>query len=159
MTKQEIKKYQSDYPIPGVTVDVCVVVRTSYSTEILLIERGADPFKGSLALPGGFLNNNENIIQGALRELKEETTISNVDLPFFTFVGVYSEPGRDPRGWTISNLFVYDVQGSYRPNVKASDDAVNHEWVSFDSIKLGVTKLAFDHKQMVMDAMAKLSVK
>jgi 8-oxo-dGTP diphosphatase len=156
----EEKLFTSKYPIPGITADIAVISKYSNTFEVLLIERGDDPFKGSWALPGGFINPNENVYQGAIRELKEETAVQVYDLKEFSYINVYSEPGRDPRGWTVSHLFLYDCRNhSTYPSVRAGDDAVNHEWVTFDSIKLGITKLAFDHRDMIMEIAQRLEVK
>ena len=86
--------YCYDYPRPAVTTDICLFTVVDDELRILLIKRGAEPFKGSWALPGGFLQETETLDQCAARELQEETGVSTAHLePFATF----SEPDRDPR--------------------------------------------------------------
>ncbi|HBG67463.1 MAG TPA: NUDIX hydrolase, partial [Kandleria vitulina] len=85
----------SRYPKPSVTADIVILA----GNEILLIKRGNHPFMGKWATPGGFANKNEELVMTAKRELEEETGITGVSL---SLVGVYSKPGRDPRGWVIS---------------------------------------------------------
>src|SRR3954447_11046947 len=87
---------------------------------VLMTRRGGDPFRGMLALPGGFVDVGETVEQAAVRELSEETGVA-LEAPDLRLVGVYSQPGRDPRGWTVSVLFRLDV--SERPDAKHGDDA------------------------------------
>ena len=104
---------QNDYERPSLTADiVAFIIRSEESDNykrnsetklsILLINRGEHPFKGHWALPGGFLQPSETIEECALREITEETNVTPVSL---MPVGVFSQPGRDPRGWIISNAF------------------------------------------------------
>ncbi|MDN5279265.1 MAG: 8-oxo-dGTP diphosphatase [Clostridiales bacterium] len=134
--------YTYEFPRPSVTLDA-VVLRTPALKfpEILLIKRGREPFAGSWALPGGFLEMEESPLFGAARELLEETGLSELPLkPLFTC----GEPGRDPRGRTITMLFgclVRDVEQA----PKGSDDADEAAWFSFDHLP----ELAFDHKRVI----------
>ena len=104
---------QNDYERPSLTADiVAFIIRSEESDNykrnsetklsILLINRGEHPFKGHWALPGGFLQPSETIEECALREITEEANVTPVSL---MPVGVFSQPGRDPRGWIISNAF------------------------------------------------------
>ena len=92
--------YTSEYPIFSVTVDVvCLTVRRD-SFQVLLVERGSDPFEGQLALPGGFVEIDEELEHAARRELQEETSI---DGPYFIEqLATYGTPDRDPRGRMVS---------------------------------------------------------
>ena len=87
-------RYQYDYPRPAVTVDIILFVFQEDQLRVLLIKRANDPFKAKWALPGGFIGENEDLYDAALRELKEETNVSNVYLEQLYTVG---KPDRDPR--------------------------------------------------------------
>ncbi|MFZ5692900.1 MAG: NUDIX domain-containing protein [Pseudomonadota bacterium] len=124
---------------PSVTVD-CVVFDDR--DRLLLIRRRNPPFAGQFALPGGFVDPGETTEDAARRELLEETGLEARDL---RLVGVYSKPGRDPRGWTISIAYLIEVN-DYEP--VAGDDAADAgfraDWRDLD--------LAFDHNEIVRDA-------
>lgn len=114
--------------------------------QVLLIERGIEPFKGKWAFPGGFLNMDETAGEGALRELKEETGLENAYIEQFN---TYSDPGRDPRERviTIAHYALVRIQ-----EVKGGDDAAKAQWFPIDD----VPQLAFDHDKILRDAMRKL---
>jgi len=134
------------FPRPGVCADVIVSFSNvgKPTLEVLLIKRGGEPYKGEWALPGGFVNEGETFKQAAIRELSEETGLE-IDNTI-AFVQIADKPGRDPRGWTISGVFAYNFCAWDRPEVKASDDAVDYKW--FDVNKL--PKLAFDHRDILI---------
>ena len=90
--------YSYEYPRPMLTAD-CVV--TDGHGHVLLVQRGRDPFRGQWALPGGFMEMDETIEHCAVRELQEETGIT-ADERQLRLDGVYSAPGRDPRGRTVT---------------------------------------------------------
>mgnify|MGYP005852898857 CR=1 FL=1 len=127
------------YERPSVTVD-CVVFDDR--DRLLLIRRRHPPFAGQFALPGGFVDPGETVEAAARRELREETGLEARDL---RLVGVYSKPGRDPRGWTISIAYLVTTDAAAP---KAGDDAAEVEfradWRDLD--------LAFDHNEIVSDA-------
>src|SRR3989339_1144984 len=137
--------YTYDYPRPMVTVDILVFSKSQDAdTEILLIQRKHNPYKHCWALPGGFIEMDETLEQSALRELEEETGITDVSLSqFYTF----GNPGRDPRGRTVSVIF-YCFSDRKKLNAKAGDDAAHLDW--FDISKL--PELAFDHTDIVKKA-------
>jgi len=108
-------KYCYDHPRPAVTVDVVLLCRRPL--EVLLIKRGRPPFKGSWALPGGFVDKAESLEAAAARELLEETGIDGIQLKQ---IGAFGGPGRDPRGHTISVAYVLQSTGG-RP--RAGTDA------------------------------------
>jgi 8-oxo-dGTP diphosphatase len=126
---------------PLLTVD-CVVVDAE--GRVLLIERRNAPFKGKLALPGGFVDSSESVEDACRRELLEET---GVRVRRLTLVGVYSKPGRDPRGPTVSIAYLTRVG---RRRATASDDAAAAVWRD-DWKRLD---LAFDHKRIIRHAFA-----
>ena len=92
--------------------------------KLLLIKRSQFPYKGAWALPGGFLRPGETIEETAKRELLEETGVEN---PFLHLAGVYSEAGRDPRGWIISNSFISLINAE-NCSLRADTDAWDAAW-------------------------------
>ncbi len=104
--------------IPSVTVDALAVKPGANGFEILLITRGRDPHKGSLATPGGFVDYNEDPEVSVLRELEEECGIKGSNPVLLTVAGA---PGRDPRTHIIS--IFYKVQVDAEAEVRAGDDA------------------------------------
>jgi len=109
---------------------------------VLLIRRGRPPFKGRFALPGGFVDVGETVEAACRRELAEET---GVRVGRLRLVGVYSDPGRDPRAHTCSVVFLARVA---RAVARAGNDAAAAEWIA-DWSKVG---LAFDHAAILADA-------
>lgn len=120
------------------------------SLYVLLITRKNDPFAGLLALPGGFVENEEWVQQSAQRELAEETGL--VASPFKVMTA-RTDPKRDPRGRVISFPFLYTVEGC--PAVKGADDAVSAQWVDIEDLALDadMTPLAFDHRDIIREAL------
>ena len=141
----EEKKYCYKYPHPAVTTDCVIFGFDGSELQVLLIERGIEPFKGKWAFPGGFLNMDETAQEGALRELKEETGLENAYIEQFN---TYSDPGRDPRERviTIAHYALVRIQ-----EVKGGDDAAKAQWFPIDE----VPQLAFDHDKILRDAMRK----
>lgn len=92
--------------------------------KVLLVKRSQFPYKGAWALPGGFLRPGETIEETAKRELLEETGVEN---PFLHLAGVYSEAGRDPRGWIISNSFISLINAE-NCSLRADTDAWDAAW-------------------------------
>lgn len=133
---------------PSVTVDCVVFGLDEEDLKIILIERGGEPFKGRWALPGGFIQMEESLEQAAMRELKEETGVSNVYLEqLFTF----GEPDRDPRDRVISVAY-YALVNLRDHAIKAATDARSAAWFSVDDIP----KLAFDHNRILDMALKRL---
>jgi 8-oxo-dGTP diphosphatase len=111
---------------------------------ILLIKRGNDPFKGFWALPGGFVEYGETTEHAAVREVKEETGLC---CEINRLVGVYSAPDRDPRGHTVSIVYVMSVREG---EMKAGDDAAGAEWHNLAELP---EEIAFDHSNIIRDAL------
>ncbi|MEN6551975.1 MAG: NUDIX hydrolase [Methanobacterium sp.] len=110
---------------------------------IVLIKRKYDPYKGSWALPGGFVEWGETVESAVVREAKEET---GLEVDIIELVGVYSDPGRDPRGHTVTVCYLTRKIGG---NLKADTDASIAQHFKKDEIlKL---KLAFDHDVILKD--------
>jgi len=156
LTEEEfLLQYDADkYPKPSLTADILVFRKTGDEVHLLMIRRNGHPYLGCLALPGGFAELGETIEQTAARELWEETRLSDQELKL---TGVYSKPGRDPRGWTVSAAFAALVDGD-RLQPVASDDAASVHWLPLQRQNDGsyqlVTeeRLAFDHDEIIKDA-------
>ena len=129
--------YTYDYPRPAVTADIVVLKKNDESYSVLLIERKHDPFAGSWALPGGFLNMDETLEEAALRELQEETGITGVALQQFH---TFSKVNRDPRHRTITTVFI-GFANQNTPLPQAGDDAAKAQWFNLETLP----PLAFDH--------------
>jgi 8-oxo-dGTP diphosphatase len=141
------KKFSYDYPRPALTVDVVLATREE-RPRVLLIRRGKDPFKGRWALPGGFVDENERLIDAAKRELVEETGATVTDLEQLYTAG---DPGRDPRGWTVSVVFLGRVHAA-EVKTTAADDAAEVGWFPLDQ----PPELAFDHGMILKRAAARV---
>jgi 8-oxo-dGTP diphosphatase len=139
------KKYQYDYPRPALTADVLLTTVKNEQLQVLLIQRKHPPFKKRWALPGGFVNEGESILDAALRELNEETGIVVKYLEPF---GSYGDPGRDPRGWTVTVAYAGLVRCDDM-NPQAADDAASLDWFSIDDLP----RLAFDHDRIIADGL------
>ena len=136
-----------DFPRPALTADL-VVLTASSPREVLLIQRKKEPFAKTWALPGGFVNEGETLEQAARRELMEETGVELQDIEQLL---ANADPGRDPRGWTVTVAFLAIVN---KQDVKpqAGDDAKVVKW--FKTNKL--PKLAFDHAMILQRALARV---
>jgi len=135
--------YTYEYPRPMVTVDIIVLNSFDGKNKILLINRGHEPYKGCWALPGGYVDIDEELEDAANRELKEETNIEDIELKQFRTYGTLR---RDPRGRTISVIY-YAIVNNKNFLVKAGDDAAKAEWFDVDTLP----SLAFDHKVIIDD--------
>ena len=134
-----------DYPRPCVTTDCLVFRKIDSVWSVLLIERGNEPFKGCWALPGGFLEMEENLDACAARELQEETGLTDIELHQLYAFGA---PNRDPRHRTISVAY-WGVDNTERQAV-GSDDAVEARWFALDKLP----SLAFDHELILQKALS-----
>ena len=136
-TEQEyLSKYDiSKYPRPSVTADIAAFMIRSEESDnykmdsenklsILLVKRAVHPFKDCWALPGGFLKPDETVEECAFREVTAEANVTPVSL---MPVGVFSEPGRDPRGWVISHAFASIISEDSVRQV-GGDDASDAQW-------------------------------
>ena len=140
-------EYTYNYPRPAVTGD-CVVMTKEAVPQVLLIERGFDPYKGCWAFPGGFMNMDETTEQCAIRELGEETGLQVSELHQ---IGAYSKVDRDPRGRTITVAYLAIVDAPIA--VTGQDDAAKAQWFPVDALP----PLAFDHEDIMRDAIKKFS--
>lgn len=149
--RQVIEEYKKPYAalpygIIFTTVDAVVV----QSGHVLLVTRKAEPGKNLLALPGGFLNGNERLTDGVIRELREETKIK---VPAPVLKGsikssqVFDHPDRSARGRTITYAFYIELPDGPLPKVTGSDDAKYAQWVPLSEVK---TDLMFeDHADII----------
>lgn len=112
---------------------------------VLLVQRKYDPFAGYWAIPGGFVEENEDPRHTAVRELREETGIQLSNLQTF-LIDVFGAPDRDPRGHVVSIVYAYAMEG--RPEPRADDDAMWARWFPFVQA-IDELQLAFDHKSIL----------
>ena len=142
----EEKNYCYKYPHPSVTTDCVIFGFDGTQLQVLLIERGIEPYKGKWAFPGGFLNMNESAEEGALRELQEETGLTGAYIEQFH---TFTEPNRDPRERVITIAYYALVRIQ---EVKGGDDAARAKWFALDE----VPQLAFDHDMILRTALTRL---
>ena len=157
LTEEEfLRQYDPDkYPKPALTADIVIFREGEGGPEVLLIRRGGHPFLGCWALPGGFAERNEPLESTAARELLEETGVTGAEL---RLTGVYSAPGRDPRGWTVSAAYTALIPKE--TEALAGDDASELRWFPLrptaagDLQPEGIDRLAFDHDRILADAVS-----
>ena len=142
----EENKYCYRYPHPAVTTDCVIFGFDGERLQVLLIERGIEPYKGRWAFPGGFLKMDETAEEGARRELKEETGLEGSYMEQFH---TFSAPERDPRERVITIAYYALVKIQ---EVKGGDDAASARWFPLDEIP----SLAFDHDYILRMATQRL---
>lgn len=148
MTAPRPGKFSYDFPRPALTVDVVICTR-DLLPRVLLIKRKSDPFAGRWALPGGFVDEGETLADAARRELKEETGVAVEQLEQLYAAG---DPGRDPRGWTVSVAFL--ARGDAKKlKAKAADDAADVGWFPLDELP----PTAFDHAMILQRARVRIA--
>lgn len=124
---------------PLLTVDALI---TDPTLGVVLIRRRHPPFAGQWALPGGFVDVDESCESACVREALEETGLK---VAIRGLAGVYSAPGRDPRGATASVVYQCQVVGG---EIEGGDDAAEARWF----FSLAELRLAFDHRRILADA-------
>jgi 8-oxo-dGTP diphosphatase len=132
----------------AVTVDIVILSVVDRRLQVLLIERGGEPFRGEWALPGGFKRPDETLDEAAARELEEETGV-RPSRPLAQF-GAYGDPGRDPRGNVVSVGYLA-VTPDVGP-IAAGTDAAQARLVPVADALAGTPELAFDHRRILHDA-------
>lgn len=132
---------------PALTVDGVVLASGPDARRlVLLVERGGEPFRGKWALPGGFVDYGEDIDRAVGREIAEETGLTGLD---FRQYRTFGRPGRDPRGHTVSVVYLAEIDGP-PPAVTGGDDAAAAAWHPVDDLP----DLAFDHREILAGALA-----
>ena len=142
-------KYTYDWPRPMVTVDAIVFAIDDDETKALLIKRGGEPFKGKWAIPGGFVEMDEELKDAAARELAEETSLTGIELEQMHTFGTI---GRDPRGRQITIVFS-GITGPENMDVKGGDDAEEARWFDINALP---QEIAFDHRDVIAMANERL---
>lgn len=145
-------KYIYDWPRPMVAADAAVFGFFAGKAKLLLINRKGEPFKGKWALPGGFINMDEELETAAARELEEETGLVGVRLEQIYTAG---KVGRDPRGRVITVVFM-GIASTGQRRIKAGDDAAGAKWFDIENLP---KNLAFDHDEVTRLAIRKLKRK
>lgn len=110
--------------------------------QVTLVKRGQEPFQGMWVLPGGHVEEGEQVREAAVREAREET---GLDIEVDGILGIYDEPGRDPRGPVISVVYICSTGGE---ELEADTDADEARWFSFEEIP---EELGFDHRNILDD--------
>lgn len=144
---------------PGVllAVDLVILTLRGSDLQVLLVERGVQPFRGAMALPGGFLaDHGEGVEMAARRELSEEAGLDVSGL-HLEQLGAYGEPGRDPRGRVVS--VAYLAIAPRLPEPVAGTDAAGACWAPASAVLSGEVTLAFDHRGIVEDGVERARAK
>ncbi len=144
--------YTSEYPILHVTVDTVALALRDRELCALVVRRGEPPYRGRWALPGGFVEVDEDLEAAARRELAEETS---VDAEAFRFeqLATYGAPRRDPRHRTIDVAWLAVLPEAVP--AQAGSDAARAAWKPVDGL-LATGRLAFDHRQIITDGLARI---
>lgn len=133
--------YTYEHPHPAVAADIALFREAATGTELLLIRRGKAPYAGRWALPGGFVNIDEDLEPAARRELREET---GLEAGMLRQLQTFGHPDRDPRERVITVVFIgYAHEPTAEP--RAGDDAAEARWFSLDALP----ELAFDHAKII----------
>ncbi len=154
----------------ALAVDVVLFTIVEDQLNVLLVERGVEPFRGFLALPGGFVLPDETLEQAALRELNEETGVGILGVAsegssaqaeseslFLEQLETYGNPDRDPRGRVVTVAFWAVMAGLTR--VQGGSDAARAELVPVAGIESREVEIAFDHERIVHDAVRRVQAK
>jgi 8-oxo-dGTP diphosphatase len=153
----------TDYPKPSLTADVVAfTLDPTGRLRVLVIRRAREPFAGSWAFPGGFVEQGEDAQRAAARELEEETGLTGVALEQ---IGAFTGVGRDPRGWIVSVAFLTALTWEHAQRVKGGDDAADARWLEIEltGFARGVVRdggetaiLAFDHGEVLAWAIGRM---
>lgn len=144
-------------PAVLIAVDLVILTLRSSVLDVLLVERGVEPFLGDQALPGGFLNHaGEDILAAARRELYSEAHLDGSRL-HLEQLSVYGAPDRDPRGRVVSVAYLAIAPGL--PEPVAGDDAAGASWRPVGEVLSGRVSVAFDHRQIVADGVERARTK
>lgn len=139
----------SDYPSFAVTVDIAVFTHEAGRLKVVLIQRANDPYRGAWALPGGFVESDEDLATAAARELREETGLECDQAQLAQF-GAYGDPDRDPRMRVVTVAYWTTAPGGTSP--VADSDAASAELIDVEEVLADPASLAFDHHMILGDA-------
>jgi len=145
-------KYVYDWPRPMVTVDALVFTFSKGKAKVLLINRAGEPFKGKWALPGGFIEIDEELEDAVVRELAEETGLTGIKLEQ---MHTFGKCGRDPRGRQITVVFM-GIATKGHDKIKGGDDAASAKWFDIENLP---KDMAFDHNEVIVFSIKKLKRK
>ncbi|MFO0758258.1 MAG: NUDIX hydrolase [Byssovorax sp.] len=155
-----------EYPRPSLTADIVVVALDEHAAlRVLFIRRGQPPFQGHWALPGGFCEPGETVMQAAARELCEETKLTGVHMEE---LASFTTPGRDPRGWVVSVAHLAMLPAARLAEAQAGDDASETAWLTLgigadgsfrlakQDVAIAAEELAFDHREVMAAAVSRM---
>jgi 8-oxo-dGTP diphosphatase len=168
--RRYLEEYRPEaFPRPSVTVDLVVFTVIDKQLHVLLVRRGEPPFKGSWALPGGFVrvsedrnDQGEDLDAAAHRELLEETGLSHSASAgvFLEQVRAFGRPGRDPRMRVISIAYYALVRPTLVPLIVAGGDVTHTKWFDVHALlsseRPGPSGLAFDHAEILETALERM---
>lgn len=141
--------YTYRHPRPSITTDILIFSIRERKLQVLLIQRKGEPFAGAWAIPGGFIRMDEDLVDGALRELQEEAGVTDVPLVQFR---TYGRPGRDPRDRVVTVVFMALIPSGHIV-ARAASDAADARWFPLTDLPA----LAFDHAEILADARRRLA--
>lgn len=153
MNSKRVPNGGGDFPRPLVTVDVVIFTVRDGALSVLLVQRGAAPFAGRWALPGGFIDvaRDPDLEGAALRILREKTAART---PYLEQLASFGDAKRDPRGWAVTHVYFALVPADALDPQPARDvAAVQWAPVSEKGVK---PALAFDHDRIVRSAVERL---
>jgi len=141
-----------EHPRPALTVDIVIFTLRENRLQVLLIRRLNEPYAGSWALPGGFVQIDESLEDAASRELNEETGITEA---YLEQLYTYGDPQRDPRGRVVSVAYYALIPADAHVRAEGGSDAGQARWFSVDELPT----LSFDHNEIVAYALRRLRYK
>jgi 8-oxo-dGTP diphosphatase len=144
----------SQFPAFAITVDVVILTMSEGLLHVLLVSRGEAPFQGMWAIPGGFKRPTETLDEAAKRELREETGVDAASL--LTQFGAYGDPERDPRMNVVTIAYVAVLRDV--GEIAGGSDAAAAALIPASDVLNGKVALAFDHLQIVRDAIERVRV-
>jgi 8-oxo-dGTP diphosphatase len=148
--------YASEHPPFAVTVDIVLLTIRDDRLSALVVRRGSPPFEGRLALPGGFVEVDENLETAATRELAEETAV-RMEAVHLEQLASYGEPDRDPRMRTVSVAWLAIAPDLPEPT--AGTDAADAQWMPVEDLLDHDEVLAFDHRRILAHGVERAQAK
>lgn len=144
--------YTYEYPRPALTVDIVIFTLRVNLLQALLVQRNQPPFEGKFALPGGFVEMHESLEAAALRELAEETGVTQA---YLEQLYTYGDVGRDPRGRTVTVAYFALIPSDAQVRQNGNDEVRTARWFPVNRLP----DLAFDHDQILAYALRRLRYK